>query len=451
MRIDYNVALSGIRAAEHLIATAQNNISNAHNSSYARQRVDLSAVHYNGGGSGIQGQMGRGVNVDQIKRISDNLMIQQSRSEKSKLTGSEAMSELLKSIEVSFGEMGESSISGLTQDLFNSFEEASKYPEQSSYRVGVIGAATMLSNKIQEVSKKMDGVKSEADSRIDTEVDRVNSLINEISKSNEKLLSTSNENPNSLLDERDRLLDELSSLIDIEVVQKGRHGEIEVVTGTSTLVSGDKSFEINKKFDAENDEWVLGVNNVELELQSGSIKSLLDVRNKKIPEYTNKFTEFTTNLGNEMNKIHKSGYGLDGTSNLELFTNINPRTFEVNQELAKDPKKLGLSSEAGVAGNSDIALEMSELQFEKVLEGDTIQGFYQEFSVDMANDLKNSNSNVEVYKNLHNAIEGNRQSVQGVDVDEELLAINSYQQYYQANARSLKIIDSLLDDVLSLI
>src|SRR5690625_590451 len=123
MVLNFHTALSGVRAAEYLISTASNNITNAQNPSYDRQRVDLSTADYMLREGSLLSQMGQGVEINKIKRIVDNTIIEQTRSELGKYSRNESLKGILETIEISFNEVGESSITKLTQDLFNSFEE----------------------------------------------------------------------------------------------------------------------------------------------------------------------------------------------------------------------------------------------------------------------------------------------------------------------------------------
>ena len=145
MGLDFYVALSGLRAGETMLQVAQNNIANAKNTSYARQRADVSTLGIPGGNSGIKAQMGSGVWIDQISRIKDDLLIQQVRTEVGKVGYNSGLRSVLSNVEMVFNETGESSISDLTQNFFNAFQEANKFPEQSSYRLELVYSSVLFS------------------------------------------------------------------------------------------------------------------------------------------------------------------------------------------------------------------------------------------------------------------------------------------------------------------
>lgn len=102
MSLDFNIALSGLRAGEKMISVAQNNIANATNTSYARQRVDVSASEIPQNNAGVGAQMGSGAVVEVITRIRDELLIQQSRTEAGYVGYYSASSDALSNIETIF-------------------------------------------------------------------------------------------------------------------------------------------------------------------------------------------------------------------------------------------------------------------------------------------------------------------------------------------------------------
>src|SRR5690625_6482651 len=60
-------------------------------------------------------QMGQGVEINKIKRIVDNTIIEQTRSELGKYSRNESLKGILETIEISFNEVGESSITKLNE------------------------------------------------------------------------------------------------------------------------------------------------------------------------------------------------------------------------------------------------------------------------------------------------------------------------------------------------
>jgi DNA recombination protein RmuC len=99
-----------------MISVAQNNIANANNINYARQRVDVSSAGIPQGSSGIRAQMGSGVWIDQITRIKDDLLIQQVRTEQGKAGYNEGLKKVLSNVKAK-GILGEYQLSNLLDQI----------------------------------------------------------------------------------------------------------------------------------------------------------------------------------------------------------------------------------------------------------------------------------------------------------------------------------------------
>jgi len=64
----------------------------------------------------------------------------------------------------------------------------------------------------------------------------------------------------------------------------------------------------------------------------------------------------------QVNKLHKTGYGLDNSSSLDFFSGTSIEDITVNSQLLTDPKKLGVSGATGTPGNNARALEIAQLR-----------------------------------------------------------------------------------------
>jgi flagellar hook-associated protein 1 FlgK len=451
MGLDFYIALSGLKAGETMISVAQNNIANANNINYARQRVDVSSAGIPQGSSGVKAQMGSGVWIDQITRIKDDLLIQQVRTEQGKAGYNEGLKRVLSNVETVFNEVGENSISKLSEKIFNGLQEANKFPEQSSYRLELVYSAVLFTEKIKGISVQLDEVKSQADSQLKTEVAHVNNLLEKIAGANKKMESFGGTEVNSLLDERDGYLNELSKLIDINITNKEHPMNMEIKVGNTKVLTGQKYYPIETTYIDEKDEMVLSIGDIKLDLKSGQIKGILESRNEMIGKYEKGLNNYVRTFITEFNNLHTTGYGLDGTTGENFFNGSDMRSIEINPLLKKDPEKIGLSAVDGVSGNTEIGEKLANLRNLPVMGGQSISDFYREYVVTMASELNLARDNEIIHTNVAGAMEKQKQSVQGVNIDEEMTNLMVYQQYYQANARMIKITESMLDEILNLI
>src|SRR5690625_4142381 len=108
-----------------------------------------------------------------------------------------------------------------------------------------------------------------------------------------KIYKLKKDNPNALLDNRDKLLDELSEYVDVNINQGSQLNDLEVSIGNTTVISGKDYNLVDSKFDIKSDEWVLGVNNIELTLNEGSIAGLIQAKNDILPDYRKSLETYT--------------------------------------------------------------------------------------------------------------------------------------------------------------
>lgn len=451
MGLDFHIALSGLRAGEAMLQVAQNNIANAKNPHYARQRVDVSALGIPLGDSGHRLQMGSGVWINEVVRIKDDLLIQQVRIEEGKVGYNKGLQEVLSNVEIIFGELNENSISTLTTNFFNSLQEANKYPEQSSYRLDLVYNSVLLSDKLQGISSQLDEIKSQTDSKIQSEINKVNDLLDGISSINKKMESMGSDQINALLDERDGLLDELSSYIDIETTQSEGSNKLEIRVGNTKLLNGKEYYPVQGDIISPNNNWLLTAGDIRLDLKSGSIKGLIESRNELVDKYESKLNTFTSYLINEVNDIHKNGFGLDGTTGEVFFEGTDIRSIKVNQLFRDNPEKIGLSSINGISGNNDIGKQLEALIDKKMIDGKTLGGYYQELTIEMGSDLNVARENYIIHQSVASSLETERQKVQGVSIDEELTDMMMFQQYYQANSKTIKVVQTLMNELMTII
>src|SRR5690625_6671327 len=83
------------------------------------------------------------------------------------------------------------------------------------------------------------------------------------------------------------------------------------------------------------------VNNIELTLNEGSIAGLIQAKNDILPDYRKSLETYTETLANEINNIHREGYGLDGTTGKDLFSSTNSSSIERSEEHTSELQSRG--------------------------------------------------------------------------------------------------------------
>ena len=240
-------ALSGLEAAQAAITTTGENIANANTAGYTRQTVRTAATApltipaqtLQGGGT----QLGTGVSITDISRIRNQFLDVQYRAQNSATSNANSNATELGQVQTA---MTDSSSSGL-QDVMANFWTAWNAlgnTQSPATLQGVVGAGQTLASTFNAVAQQIQTVQSQASQQYSTltgangqvaqDAQQIATLNAQISQAQQAGIS-----PNTLMDQRDSALDDLSSLAQISV-STGSNGAVTVNFGdaSSPLVSG---------------------------------------------------------------------------------------------------------------------------------------------------------------------------------------------------------------------
>jgi flagellar hook-associated protein 1 FlgK len=290
------------------------------------------------------------------------------------------------------------------------------------------------------------------DSQVTEKVTKINELITNIAEVNEKMAKMSTENPNSLLDERDKDLDELSNYLNISI-KKDDKNVVSITSNGIDLVSGGTPHLLKANYLQSDNEWALSVGTVNYKPVNGELASAIEMRNTIIPDYETKLNDLISNVVTEVNNLHSTGYGLDDSTGNLFFTGTNASSIAVNSTLLDDPKKIALSSLVSTPGNSDIGKAIANLPTQNIasLGNITINDYYSNFVFKMANDVNVAKTNETVHEGILSGIHEQKESVQGVNIDEEMTNLLKYQKFFTANSKMLATLDKTYDSLLQII
>lgn len=413
-----NTAKSGMNVSQVAIQTTSHNISNINTPGYSRQRVNQSASRpYSNPAKNSSfgaGQIGTGAQISDVTRIRNTFYDYQFRSESHKYGNTSIKYDYFKNIESIFNEPSDSAISSSLNSFFNSWNELSKDLQSAGVKSVVIENTKYLANSINNAFERLESLETSLDKQSEYIMDEVNSMLSQLDEleKNIKVIQGSGKGPNDFLDQRDRLLDDLSFKLNIN------DNDVKNVLKDAYDKNGKVALDdlINS-----------GVN------ISGELEGTIAMK-EEIKKYRDGLTTLADTITDSVNKA----------AGQEIFKANNGELISVNQDILSDLDKFKITS--------DIALKVYELKTEKMsINGKdmTINTFYN----NMIQDLGQSSAAVirdesNQSKLLEN-IDSSRSSVSGVSLDEEMINLVQLQHTYSANAKVMSTIDSLLDVVVN--
>lgn len=423
---------TGMSVSQASIQTTSHNINNINTPGYSRQRVEQSAKNaYSNPGYNSSmgtGQIGTGVQATDVIRIRNTFYDFQYRSESHNYGEISIKYQHYTNIEKIFNEPSDSAISGSMSDFFSSWQELSKSPNDTGAKDIVIQNAKYLATNISDVKEKLDKLSSQAEKKLNDDVVEINDMINQIRDLNKdiKLIEGSGKTPNDLMDKRDSVIDELSHKLNIEN------------TEVQKLIN-DK---LENKTEVTLDE-LKNIGNV-----SGEVQGSLDMIDK-ISEYTSNLKELAKGLTKGVNNVMNGRDFNDNTVNatdqqIFIFNDNGDPIIKANDKLVNNPKDLVITAEK--------AEKMYKLKDEKItIDGEdiTIGNYYNNIVQKLGNETKEVIRNEKNQSKLLEEIDNLRLNVSGVSLDEEMVNLIQFQHSYNASAKVISTIDSLLDVVVN--
>ncbi|MDR2602835.1 MAG: flagellar hook-associated protein FlgK [Spirochaetaceae bacterium] len=320
----------GVMAHENALQVTGHNLSNASTDGYSRQRIELGAMEpvYLPGLNREEtpGQIGQGVVVSRIERIRDELLDKRIVAQ----AGGEgywgARDPYIRQMEQLYLEVGENSIRSKMDAFWDGWQELANKPADMAGRSALLRRGETLMDGIHERFKGLKTLQKMANEDITLTVDRVNELSRQIAGLNRDIqrIEAQGDRPNDLYDRRDLLTDELSSIIDI-TVERRDSDEYMIHTKGMILVQGKigRQFEITSGINTDGYGRITWSDTQEVfapSEKSGSLSALLELRDGTIKSEIQSLDNMTMNFIDLVNESHRPGYGINGKTGLDFFT-----------------------------------------------------------------------------------------------------------------------------------
>lgn len=500
-----------------VMQTVGHNIANTNTDGYSRQRVNMSAAdpfHMMARQRlDTPGQLGTGVQVDEIVRLRDGYMDSRFRRENSGMGDWSVREKNLRDIEKVLNEPSENGLRAVMDQFWDSWEVLNRDPSLLSARVDVIGKATNFTETLNHMGTQLRQMTVDADNNINTKLNQANGLIRNIAEITAQIRKQEamGDHANDFRDQRDFLVDQLSGLVDIQVTE-GADNNYTVVAAGVTVVANDVPTQlavgnvngntggelagyVNSKGDVQqitnelnamvealvNGKVTVTIPNgyttkasmvaaSDVKIDSGNGTTSVIPKGTPIPAGTKIVDSFEIEV-NGFNGLHQLGYGLGtpATNGIPFFVNdggaFTIDNIRLNPVVANDTSKVAASGvyekigsvDTTIKGNSSIAYALSRLRDTKFQYASTLTSmttgttddYFRAITGGLGTMAENATRNFKVQEDLVNSIDTRRMEVSGVSLDEEMAEMIKFQHAYNAAARNLTVIDEMLDKVIN--
>ena len=327
-------SLSGAMTARRSLATAGHNIANANTQGFSRQRVEVETRPPQLSGSGA---IGTGVQISNIRRIHDDFIIEDMRSNASLATSLQSNYDFTGQIDNMLADPN-AGLAPTLHSFFNAINSVSNDPSSQSARQVLIGEANSLSERFSYLDSRFETLRKGSNEALKSHVKEVNTLAKALGDLNWKVVLTKEVTQgevNDLLDQRDRLLHQLSEKISVTTNEQ-EDGALNVFIGNGQpLVLGKHASTIGLKanqHDPYEMEIIYKNKNKKAEsvitsfMSGGSIGGLLDFRESILGKAQNELGRIAIGVTKTFNDQHHKGMTLDNALGGDFFKSIDKAT-----------------------------------------------------------------------------------------------------------------------------
>ena len=373
-----NTALTGLLAHQKAIDVTSNNISNASNPDYVRERVVFSSLKPI---NQIPGDIGIGVEISSINRITDTFLFNRFADTSALLNSLTTQEEYLQEIGTYFPDVTDQGLYKDLKDFFNAWQEFASNPNDGSVKVALANSTEKLTDTFHSLKEKLKNIRKSINEEIDSKIQEANTIIKNIAQLNKEITlheANGKSHANELRDKRDALEKRLKEIIDVKVFKTGitsqdSQGEVtvdysknyQIILGGYPLIDNATYHEIEKIDDAGNinigvvkDDFSIA--NVTSSIQKSEIGALLAVRgtdfnpdgspkNGTIGEIINSLNNLAATLIRSVNSIYSYSaqeevYGIQTFKPIDISDNMlnTPLTLLYKQGILAHDVKNGI-------------------------------------------------------------------------------------------------------------
>ena len=456
------MGISSLRAQSRAIETVGRNMANVNNPTYSRQRVIFGDVSPTGGAS-------VGVDIIEVQQVRDVLLDRQVVREKSAAAALDAETAAYERGEAAMGETiasvsatslaattGGNSLTNAMSGFFGAARQLSVDPTNSTQKQMFFQTAQTMTERFHFSNDRLAEVQTDLTDQVSNDVDKANLLLSTISELNTLIATQESDTGTKALtlrDQRQARLEDLAQVMNFKTsTLPDAPNQIQITatsaSGVDTVILSAGNTLETLSFDG--DAVRVASSDTALTLTGGSIKGHLTARDGALQTLRDSLDQLASQLVTSVNAV----YNPSGTGQ-NFFDPAGTDASSIQLASGLTGLNIRAAAAGGAAGDGSVAQAISEIDTQSFSSsaGDAIDGTLGEsYSAAISlfsYRLSQARMHNENQTGVLSAIRGQRESMSGVSLDEEAAELMKFQRAYQASARVVSIIDSMLDTVVN--
>lgn len=323
----FNIGVAGLRAQQAALSTTGQNITNASTPGYSRQRVNLEADRAGSIGGAFATTQ---VRVEGVERIADRLVTEQVRSDQSLLGEMSTLVAQIEQVDSVLFRNG-NGIGDAFNAFFAAIDAANVNPSATTERKLVLENGERLLLQLSGVQGQLEGQGRDLNGALSAKAEEITSIARGLADLNLQIgvaRGTGNAGAdNQLLDQRDELLRELSTLVGVKTIVNGDE-QVSVFIGKGqALVLGNEASTLD--VDARNEVLLRTGGDgrepvaITQSVAGGEMGGLLEFQNTVLRPTQQRIGQLALGFTEAFNTVHRNGVSLDGATGRDFFSGMN--------------------------------------------------------------------------------------------------------------------------------
>ncbi|EMJ9775117.1 TPA: flagellar hook-associated protein FlgK [Morganella morganii] len=375
-----NNALSGINAAQGGLSVISNNLANAGVGYYHRQSAVFGE---NPGTMTTNGYFGNGTYFSHVRREFDEFVNMQYNNARSRSGDYEAFMKNASGVDDLLSNSTDD-IAGMLGSFFTSLDEAASDASDKTLVDVFLGKAKTMVSQLKEADRRLREMDSDVNHQIDNKIKDINTYAEKIAKLNEQISNSRAVNgaePNDLLDVRDRLVNELNSVIGIKVIEQNGNFNVSFANGLP-LVTGGRANRLEAVASGADDSrlsigFVDSAGNVreikDDQIRGGELSGVLRSRREIIDPARQKLNQMALVFAEKFNEVHRKGYDANGNTGKDFFAVGNGSVVSNTHNKGKADFDIKYNDVSKVTGNNyDVSYDGTNWNVTKLPEGTAV-------------------------------------------------------------------------------
>jgi flagellar hook-associated protein 1 FlgK len=228
-------AIGGLKVNQSSLALVSANVANAGTAGYVRKTVNQVATAASGTGVSVR--------ISAIQRELDSYVQKQLRVENSGASYATTRADMFARLQNVYGDPGsDASLETVFNNFTESLQALSSSPDDPAARGAVVSSAQLLTQQLNSMSNSIQSLRGDAELGLSDAVSQANEAMSQIAKLNAQLAGSSATDAATatMLDERDNYINQLSQLMDINVIP-GDHNQLTVNTNSGVQLVGTQA------------------------------------------------------------------------------------------------------------------------------------------------------------------------------------------------------------------